>query len=161
MIFKWIILGLIALFLLAWIMNIANIFLEKLMYKIGKWYMVIVLALALAGCLYFNYCVVDIDDIGVTNGIIFGVIEFVCFYLVFPNIDDESHYEREIYTDFWDDVRVRTKEVFTPGWLSKLGGVFGCLFVSTLLFWIPWSPFIVFGIQAVFIIYVLWQTLWL
>lgn len=159
MIFKWIILGLIALLLLVWIMNIANIFLEKLMYKIGKWYVVIVLLLALSGCLYFNYCIVDIDDIGVTTGIIFGVIEFVCFYMMFPNLDDESHYEREIYRDFWDDIKVRTKEVFTPGWLSKIGGVLGCLFISALLFCIPWSPFIVFGIQAIVIVYTLWSTL--
>ena len=156
MIIKWILLGLLALFVLIWIMNIVNIFLEKLYWRIGKWYILIALLFALAGCFYYKECLVD-TEIGVTNGLIFGALEFICFYLVFPNLDDESHYEREIYIDFWDDVKTRTTEAFTPGWLAKLGGILGCIFISMLLFIIPWSPFIVFGIQAIFIIYVLWH----
>ena len=156
MIIKWILLGLLVLLVLIWIMNIVNIFLERLFWKIGKWYMLIALLVALGGCLYFKGFVMS-EELELKNGLIFGGLEFICYYLVFPNLDDESHYEREIYIDFWDDVKTRTKEVFTPGWLSKLGGILGCLFVTILLFLIPWSPFIVFGIQAIFIIYMLWH----
>ena len=156
MIIKWILLGLLGIFLVGFIMSLINIYLEKLFWRIGKWYLALVLLIALAGCFYFMYYSDD-ATLELKQGIIFVVIEFVCYYIMFPNLDDETHYQTEVYVDFWDDVRTRTKEVFTPGWLSKLGAILACTGITVVLFFLAIPPLVVLGIQAIFAAYLLWH----
>ena len=79
MIIKWILLGLLAIFVVGFVMSLINIYLEKMYWKLGKKYILIVILLAVIGCFYFMYYSED-REIDLKPGVIFVVIEFICYY---------------------------------------------------------------------------------